>query len=74
MADTYQVESPDISAFESSLAPLDTLGTMAGWFLVEILIIGGVILVSHSPEVAEMCDERYELTRLSRKPKKQATT
>lgn len=30
-----------------------------------------VILVSHSPDVAAMCDERYELTRLtkSKKPK-----
>ena len=26
-----------------------------------------VILVSHSPDVAAMCDERYELVRLSRK-------
>ena len=29
-----------------------------------------VILVSHSPEVAEMCDERYELTKISGKKKK----
>ena len=29
-----------------------------------------VILVSHSPEVAEMCDERYELTRIAGKTKK----
>ena len=29
-----------------------------------------VILVSHSPEVAEMCDERYELTKISGKAKK----
>ena len=29
-----------------------------------------VILVSHSPEVAELCDERYELTRISGKNKK----
>ena len=29
-----------------------------------------VILVSHSPEVAAMCDERYELTRISGKDKK----
>jgi putative ABC transport system ATP-binding protein len=29
-----------------------------------------VILVSHSPEVANLCDERYELHELSRKPKK----
>ena len=43
--DAYSVSSSDISAFESSLAPLNTLSTMAGWFLIVILIIGGVILV-----------------------------
>ena len=31
-----------------------------------------VILVSHSPEVAEMCDERYELVRISGKNKRKA--
>ena len=41
----YTVSSSDISAFESSLAPLNTLSTMAGWFLLVILLIGGVILV-----------------------------
>ena len=29
-----------------------------------------VILVSHSPDVAEMCDERYELTRISAKTRR----
>ena len=29
-----------------------------------------VILVSHSPEVAELCDERYELTKISEKKKR----
>ena len=29
-----------------------------------------VILVSHSPDVAEMCDERYELVKISGKNKK----
>ena len=29
-----------------------------------------VILVSHSPEVAEMCDERYELVKISGKNRK----
>ena len=29
-----------------------------------------VILVSHSSEVAEMCDERYELTRIAGKQKR----
>lgn len=31
-----------------------------------------VILVSHSPDVAEKCDERYELVRLTGKAKKKA--
>lgn len=43
--ESYTVSSSDISAFESSLAPLNTLSTMAGWFLLVVLIIGGIILV-----------------------------
>ena len=43
--DSYTVSSPDISAYESSLAPLKTLSKMAGWFLIVILIIGAIILV-----------------------------
>lgn len=43
--EAYDVSSTDVKAFENRLAPLDTLGTMAGWFLLVILIIGGVILV-----------------------------
>ena len=41
----YSVQSSDLLEFENSLTPLNTLGTMAGWFLIIILIIGGVILV-----------------------------
>ena len=43
--ESYTVSSTDITAFENSLTPLNTLSTMAGWFLLVILIIGGVILV-----------------------------
>ncbi len=43
--DSYTVSSPDLAAFESSMTPLNTLSTMAGWFLVVILIIGAIILV-----------------------------
>ena len=43
--DSYTVSSPDLAAFENSLTPLNTLSTMAGWFLVVILIIGAIILV-----------------------------
>ncbi len=43
--ESYTVSSNDIRSFENSLTPLKTLSTMAGWFLLVILIIGGVILV-----------------------------
>ena len=33
-----------------------------------------VILVSHSPEVAEMCDEKYELTKITGKTKNKRST
>lgn len=39
--ESYTVSSADITSFENSLAPLNTLSTMAGWFLLVILIIGG---------------------------------
>ena len=45
LGEEYTISSSDVSAYENSLAPLDTLSTMAGWFLIVILIIGGVILV-----------------------------
>lgn len=43
--ESYTVSSADITAFENSMTPLNTLSTMAGWFLLVILIIGGIILV-----------------------------
>ena len=43
--ESYTVSSSDVTAFENRLAPLNTLSTMAGWFLIVILIIGGIILV-----------------------------
>ena len=45
LSESYTVSSQDLNAFENSLTPLKTLSSMAGWFLLVILIIGGVILV-----------------------------
>ena len=45
LGDSYTVSSSDVTTFENSLTPLETLSTMAGWFLIVILIIGGIILV-----------------------------
>ena len=57
--DSYVISSADISAFESSLVPLDTLSTMAGWFLVVILIIGAVILVVLN--IFNVRERKYEI-------------
>ena len=43
--ESYAVSSADLASYENSLTPLNTLSTMAGWFLVVILLIGAVILV-----------------------------
>ena len=45
LSEEYSVDSPDLTEFENSLTPLNTLSKIAGVFLIVILIIGGVILV-----------------------------
>ena len=72
--DSYKVSSSDITAFENSLAPLTTLSKMAGWFLLVILIIGGVILVVLN--IFNVRERKYEvgvLTAMGMKKWKVAT-
>lgn len=72
--DAYTVSSPDITAFENRLTPLKTLGTMAGWFLIVILIIGAVILVVLN--IFNVRERKYEvgvLTAMGMKKWKVAT-
>ena len=72
--DAYTVSSSDVSAFENSMAPLNTLSTMAGWFLVVILIIGGIILVVLN--IFNVRERKYEvgvLTAMGMKKWKVAT-
>ncbi len=57
--DTYTVSSSDITAFENSLLPLETLSTMAGWFLLVILIIGAVILIVLN--IFNVRERKYEI-------------
>ena len=59
LEDSYTVSSPDILAFESSLTPLNTLSTMAGWFLLVILAIGAVILVVLN--IFNVRERKYEI-------------
>lgn len=57
--DSYIVSSSDVTAFENSMVPLDTLSTMAGYFLIVILAIGAVILVVLN--IFNIRERKYEI-------------
>lgn len=57
--DSYTVYSADLTAFENSLTPLNTLSTMAGWFLLVILLIGAVILIVLN--IFNIRERKYEI-------------
>ncbi len=59
LSDTYSVSSQDLTAFENSLVPLNTLGEMALWFLIIILIIGAIILVVLN--IFNIRERKYEI-------------
>ncbi|MDO4618884.1 MAG: ABC transporter permease [Clostridia bacterium] len=72
LEDTYTVSSPDLT--ENSLTPLNTLSTMAGWFLLVILVIGAIILVVLN--IFNVRERKYEvgvLTAMGMKKWKVAT-
>ena len=71
--ESYTVSSSDISSYENRLAPLDTLSTMAGWFLLVILAIGSVILIVLN--IFNVRERKYEvgvLTAMGMKKRKVA--
>lgn len=45
LSEDYSVTSSDITAYEQSLVPIQTLSTFAKYFLIVVLVIGAVILV-----------------------------
>ena len=57
--ESYTVSSADITSFENSLVPLDSLSTMAGGFLIVILIIGAVILAVLN--IFNVRERKYEI-------------
>ncbi len=59
LSEDYTVSSQDLSAFESSIAPLETLSTMAGWFLIIMLVIGSIILVVLN--IFNIRERKYEI-------------
>lgn len=59
LSESYSVSSQDISEFENSLVPLNTLSKMSGWFLIVILIIGAIILVVLN--IFNIRERKYEI-------------
>ncbi|MGM9636851.1 MAG: FtsX-like permease family protein [Eubacteriales bacterium] len=57
--ESYTVSSSDISAFENSLVPLNTLSKMAGYFLIVILLIGAIILIVLN--IFNVRERKYEI-------------
>lgn len=45
LPEEYTISSSDVSSYETSMVPLENLSKFASYFLLVVLIIGGVILV-----------------------------
>lgn len=63
LSEEYMVTSGDLTSFENSMVPLETLSTMAGYFLIVILIIGAIILVVLN--VFNVRERKYEIGALT---------
>ena len=59
LSDDYMVSSQDLSNYESSLTPLETLSSIAGKFFIVVLAIGGVILVVLN--IFNLRERKYEI-------------
>lgn len=71
--ESYTISSSDLTAYKNSLAPLDTLSTMAKWFLLVILVIGAIFLVVLN--IFNIRERKYEvgvLTAMGMKKRKVA--
>lgn len=56
---SYNVSSSDISSYESSLVPLETLSKLAGYFLIVVLLIGAIILIVLN--IFNIRERKYEI-------------
>lgn len=59
LSEEYTVSSQDLASFENSLTPLNTLSTMAGWFFLVVLLVGGLILVVLN--IFNLRERKYEI-------------
>lgn len=63
LSEDYTISSPDLSSYEQSLEPLQNLSKYAGYFLIVILLIGGIILIVLN--IFNIRERKYEIGVLS---------
>ena len=63
LSDYYKVSSSDLTAYENSLRPLETLSTTAMWFFFIVLAVGGAILITLN--VFSLRERKYEVGALT---------
>lgn len=63
LGDNYSVVSNDVDSYENSLVPLENLSKYAGYFLIIILAIGGLILIVLN--IFNIRERKYEIGVLS---------
>ncbi len=61
--ESYAISSSDLTSYEQSLEPLQNLSKYAGYFLIVILVIGGIILVVLN--IFNIRERKYEIGVLS---------
>ena len=59
LSEDYAVTSTDVEAYEQSLLPLQNLSKFAAWFLLVVLLIGGVILIVF--HIFNIRERKYEI-------------
>jgi putative ABC transport system permease protein len=59
LSDDYTVSSSDLTSYEASLVPLKNLSTFAGYFLLVVLLIGGIILIVFN--IFNIRERKYEI-------------
>ncbi len=59
LSEDYTVTSTDVEAYEQSLLPLQNLSRFAAWFLLVVLLIGGVILIVF--HIFNIRERKYEI-------------
>ncbi len=59
LTDDYTISSTDVSSFDSKIAPLETLGTFATYFLLIVLGIGAIVLIVLN--IFNIRERKYEI-------------